>query len=147
MEKFQESMYKLIVETSTKLPKDVRRAIAKAKMRENAGTRAAMSLATIVQNIQMADENVSPICQDTGLPTFKIKVPVGVNQMEMKEAIRRAIAQATKDGKLRPNSVDSLTGENSGDNLGIGLPVVKFEQWEKDYIDVRLILKGGGCEK
>ncbi|EMT45470.1 MULTISPECIES: fumarate hydratase [Anoxybacillus] len=146
MEKFQESMYKLIVETSTKLPKDVRRAIAKAKMRENAGTRAAMSLATIVQNIQMADENVSPICQDTGLPTFKIKVPVGVNQMEMKEAIRRAIAQATKDGKLRPNSVDSLTGENSGDNLGIGLPVVKFEQWEKDYIDVRLILKGGGCE-
>ncbi|WP_183242948.1 fumarate hydratase [Anoxybacillus mongoliensis] len=146
MEKFQESMYKLIVETSTKLPKDVRRAIAKAKMRENAGTRAAMSLATIVQNIQMADENVSPICQDTGLPTFKIKVPVGVNQMEMKEAIRRAIAQATKDGKLRPNSVDSLTGENSGDNLGIGLPVMKFEQWEKDYIDVRLILKGGGCE-
>jgi fumarate hydratase class I len=146
MEKFQESMYKLIVETSTKLPKDVRRAIAKAKMRENAGTRAAMSLATIVQNIQMADENVSPICQDTGLPTFRIKVPVGVNQMEMKEAIRRAIAQATKDGKLRPNSVDSLTGENSGDNLGIGLPVVKFEQWEKDYIDVRLILKGGGCE-
>ncbi|AKS37319.1 fumarate hydratase [Anoxybacillus gonensis] len=146
MEKFQESMYKLIVETSTKLPKDVRRAIAKAKLRENAGTRAAMSLATIVQNIQMADENVSPICQDTGLPTFKIKVPVGVNQIEMKEAIRRAIAQATKDGKLRPNSVDSLTGENSGDNLGIGLPVMKFEQWEKDYIDVRLILKGGGCE-
>lgn len=146
MEKFQESMYKLIVETSTKLPKDVRRAIAKAKLRENAGTRAAMSLATIVQNIQMADENVSPICQDTGLPTFKIKVPVGVNQMEMKEAIRRAVAQATKDGKLRPNSVDSLTGENSGDNLGIGLPVMKFEQWEKDYIDVRLILKGGGCE-
>ena len=146
MEKFQESMYKLIVETSTKLPKDVRRAILKAKLRENAGTRAAMSLATIVQNIQMADENVSPICQDTGLPTFKIKVPVGVNQMEMKEAIRRAIAQATKDGKLRPNSVDSLTGENSGDNLGIGLPVIKFEQWEKDYIDVRLILKGGGCE-
>lgn len=146
MEKFQESMYKLIVETSTKLPKDVRRAILKAKLRENAGTRAAMSLATIVQNIQMADENVSPICQDTGLPTFRIKVPVGANQMEMKEAIRRAIAQATKDGKLRPNSVDSLTGENSGDNLGIGLPVVKFEQWEKDYIDVRLILKGGGCE-
>lgn len=146
MEKFQESMYKLIVETSTKLPKDVRRAIAKAKLRENAGTRAAMSLATIVQNIQMADENVSPICQDTGLPTFKIKVPVGVNQIEMKEAICRAIAQATKDGKLRPNSVDSLTGENSGDNLGIGLPVMKFEQWEKDYIDVRLILKGGGCE-
>lgn len=146
MEKFQQSMYDLIVETSTKLPKDVRRAIARAKARENAGTRAAMALDTIVGNIQMADENVSPICQDTGLPTFKIKVPVGVNQIEMKKAIRAAIVEATKNGKLRPNSVDSLTGKNSGDNLGEGVPVIKFEQWENDYIDVRLILKGGGCE-
>ncbi|MEK3806115.1 fumarate hydratase [Bacillus sp. FSL H8-0547] len=146
MDRFYESMYELIVETSTKLPKDVRRAILRAKQQENAGTRAAMSLATISENIKMADENVSPICQDTGLPTFKLKVPVGANQLNMKEDIYRAIAQATKDGKLRPNSVDSLTGDNSGDNLGFGTPVIKFEQWEKDYIDARLILKGGGCE-
>ncbi|CAG9623643.1 fumarate hydratase [Sutcliffiella rhizosphaerae] len=146
MNKLYESMYDLIVETSTKLPKDVRRAIAKAKLSESAGTRAAMSLATITNNITMADENVSPICQDTGLPTFKIKTPVGVNQLEIKKVIKEAIVQATKDGKLRPNSVDSLTGANSGDNLGDGVPVIKFEQWEKDYIDARLILKGGGCE-
>jgi fumarate hydratase, class I len=143
---FKKSMYDLIVETSTKLPKDVRRAIVKAKALENAGTRAAMSLDTITNNINMADENVSPICQDTGLPTFKIKVPVGANQIEMKKAIYEAIAEATKNGKLRPNSVDSITGENTGDNLGLGTPVIKFEQWEKDYIDARLILKGGGCE-
>ena len=68
IEKFQESMYKLIVETSTKLPRDVRRAIKAAKERESAGTRSAMSLATITNNIKMADDNVSPICQDTGLP-------------------------------------------------------------------------------
>lgn len=145
-ELLQESMYQLIVETSTNLPKDVRRAIKVAKEKENAGTRAAMSLHTITNNIKMADDHVSPICQDTGLPTFKIKVPVGVNQLEITTAIKAAIAQATKDGKLRPNSVDSLTGENSGDNLGGGTPVIKYEQWEKDYIDVRLILKGGGCE-
>ena len=67
-------------------------------------------LATITNNIKMADDNVSPICQDTGLPTFKIKTPVGVNQIEIKKAIYQAIAEATKNGKLRPNSVDSLTG-------------------------------------
>lgn len=146
MEKFYESMYQLIVETSTNLPKDVRRAIAAAKQKESAGTRSAMSLATITNNIKMADDNISPICQDTGLPTFKLKVPVGANQLEMKKEIKRAIEQATKDGKLRPNSVDSISGDNSGDNLGEGTPVIKFEQWEKDYIDARLILKGGGCE-
>ena len=146
MEKLQDSIYELIVETSTNLPHDVRRAIAMAKERENAGTRAALSLSTIAENIAMADENVSPICQDTGMPTFEIKVPVGVNQIEMKKAIHAAIERATIDGKLRPNSVDSLTGENSGNNLGEGTPVIHFEQWEKDEIDVRLILKGGGCE-
>ncbi|MBP3952384.1 fumarate hydratase [Bacillus suaedae] len=146
MEKLQESVYKLIVETSTNLPNDVRRAIVSAKAKENAGTRAALSLTTITDNIGMADVNVSPICQDTGMPTFEIKVPVGVNQIEMKKAIYLAMEQATADGKLRPNSVDSLTGQNSGNNLGEGTPVIHFEQWEKDVIDIRLILKGGGCE-
>ena len=80
------------------------------------------------------------------MPTFEIHCPVGANQIVMKNEIREAIAEATKNGKLRPNSVDSLTGKNSGNNLGEGTPVIHFEQWEKDDIDVRLVLKGGGCE-
>lgn len=146
MRQFQESMYKLIVETSTNLPADVRRAIQRAQEQEDAGTRAALSLSTISENITMAECNVSPICQDTGMPTFIIHCPVGANQIEMKKQIVAAVRQATKDSKLRPNSVDSLTGANSGDNIGPGVPVIHFEQWEKDDIDVRLILKGGGCE-
>ncbi|MEK5037179.1 fumarate hydratase [Sporosarcina sp. FSL K6-3457] len=146
IEQFEKSMYDLICETSTNLPKDVRRKILAARQKEDAGTRAAMSLDTIAQNINMADEKMSPICQDTGMPTFKIKTPVGVNQLEIKAAIKRAMVQATKETKLRPNAVDSLTGDNSGDNLGEGVPVMKFEQWEQDHIEVKLILKGGGCE-
>src|ERR1039457_3549123 len=45
-----------------------------------------------------------------------------------------------------PKSVDSLTGKNSGDNLGAETPVMHFDQWERDSIEVKLILKGGGCE-
>lgn len=146
MRELKESLLQLITETSTNLPPDVRHAIAKAKKKEDAGTRAALALTTITDNIQMAEDKVSPICQDTGMPTFYIHVPVGVNQMELTRAIREAIVEATKTGKLRPNSVDSLTGENSGDNLGEGVPVIHYEQWEKDEIEVRLILKGGGCE-
>ncbi|MEF3307555.1 fumarate hydratase [Paenibacillus sp. GYB004] len=146
MQHFKESIYKLIVETSTNLPADVRRAIQRAQESEDEGTRAALSLSTISENITMAECNVSPICQDTGMPTFIIHCPVGANQIEMKKSIIEAVRQATKDSKLRPNSVDSLTGANSGDNIGPGVPVVHFEQWEKDDVDVRLILKGGGCE-
>ncbi|GAA3316896.1 hypothetical protein GCM10020331_014250 [Ectobacillus funiculus] len=115
--------------------KDVRRAIQRAKEKESAGTRSAMALHTITNNIKMADNNISPICQDTGMPTFKNKkTPVGVNQLVIKEAIYAAIEQATKDGKLRPNSVDSLFGNNSGNNLGAGTPVVKIRAMGKRII-------------
>lgn len=146
MQSFKKAIYDLIVETSTNLPPDVRYAIRKASEKENEGTRAALALTTIADNIQMAETNVSPICQDTGLPTFLIHVPVGINQLKLTEQIIEAVREATHNGKLRPNSVDSLTGENSGDNIGVGTPVIHYEQWENDYIEVRLILKGGGCE-
>ncbi|MFB9278016.1 fumarate hydratase [Cohnella cellulosilytica] len=143
---FEQSVYQLVVETSTNLPADVRRAITAAREAEDRATRAGLSLSTIAQNIEMAESNVSPICQDTGMPTFVVHTPVGANQIVMRQEIRNSIARATKDGKLRTNSVDSLTGANTGDNLGPGTPVIHFEQWERDEVDVRLILKGGGCE-
>jgi fumarate hydratase class I len=146
MEAFRESMLQLITQTSTNLPPDVRRAMARALESEQ-GARSAQALQVIATNIDMASDNEGPICQDTGWPTFEIKTPVGANQIIMKKEIQAAIAEATKRGKLRPNSVDSLTGANSGDNLGPGTPTIHFEQWENDdEIEVKLLLKGGGCE-
>jgi fumarate hydratase class I len=113
---------------------------------EDATSRAGQAMTIIAQNIDQAESCEGPICQDTGMPTFEVKVPVGVNQIWMKQQIREAVAEATRRGKLRPNSVDSITGDNTGDNLGPGTPIVHFEQWEEPHIEVRLILKGGGCE-
>jgi fumarate hydratase, class I len=146
MNAFFDSILALIVKTSTDLPPDVRAAMRVAMNEEPEGSRAAQALAIIGQNIDQAAGGEGAICQDTGMPTFEVKAPVGANQIWMKEQIRSAIAEATKRGKLRPNSVDSLTGQNSGNNLGPGTPMVHFEQWERDEIDVKLILKGGGCE-
>lgn len=146
MEQFKESMLNLITETSTNLPADVRRAIKDAAKRENSGTQSDLALQTVAINVDMAVTGCAPICQDTGMPTFEIKTPVGVNQIEMKRQIKDAIVEATRQGKLRPNTVDPLTGKNSGNNLGEGAPVLHFEQWEEKDIEVRLLLKGGGCE-
>ena len=71
------------------------------------------------------------------MPTFEVRVPVGINQISMRQQIREAVAEATRRGKLRPNSVDSITGENSGNNLGPGTPIVHFEQWEEPDIEVQ----------
>lgn len=143
---FFDSMVALIIKTSTDLPPDVRAAMKHALHDEAEGTRAKQALTIIGQNIDQAAEVEGAICQDTGMPTFEVKTPVGVNQIRLKALIKDAIVEATTRGKLRPNSVDSLTGENSGNNLGPGTPVMHFEQWERDDIEVRLLLKGGGCE-
>jgi fumarate hydratase, class I len=142
-----DSLVSLIVRTSTDLPPDVRAAMTAARAQEPSATQSAQALTIIAQNIDLAAADEGAICQDTGMPTFEVKTPVGANQIVIKQQIRAAIAEATKRGKLRPNSVDSITGENSGDNLGPGTPVIHFEQWEnEDEIEVKLILKGGGCE-
>jgi fumarate hydratase class I len=146
MEFLKESMIQLITQTSTNLPPDVRAAMAWALKAENPATQAGQALSIIGENIDLAWENEGAICQDTGFPTFEVKTPVGVNQIALKRQILAAVAEATRRGKLRPNSVDSLSGKNSGNNLGAETPVIHFEQWERDDVEVRLILKGGGCE-
>jgi fumarate hydratase class I len=143
---FLDSILELITRTSTDLPPDVRAAMSGALHTEPSATRAGQALTVIAQNIDQAASCEAPICQDTGMPTFEVKVPIDANQIWMRARIREAIAEATRRGKLRPNSVDSITGENTGNNLGAGMPIVHFEQWERPEIDVRLILKGGGCE-
>jgi fumarate hydratase class I len=146
MDRFRQSMLDLVVQTSTNLPADVRRSIAGILDKEEEGSRAALALATIATNIDMACDGTGAICQDTGMPTFKIKTPAGVNQIRMKEDIEWAIIEATRLGKLRPNTVDSITGKNSGNNIGVGAPVIYWEQWENNDIEIKLLLKGGGCE-
>ena len=146
MQFLKEGMLELIIQTSTNLPPDVRKAMAWALRTENPKAQAGQALAIIGENIDMAYQEEGALCQDTGMLTFEIKTPVGVNQIAMRKQTLEAVAEATKRGKLRPNSVDSITGKNSGDNLGPGTPIFHFEQWEKPEVEVRLILKGGGCE-
>src|SRR5947209_11474418 len=146
MEFLATSLLQLITETSTNLPPDVRAAMSIAAGGETPGTQSSQAFDIILRNVDMANDDTGPICQDTGMPTFVVHTPVGMNQIRIKRAIREAVAEATRLGKLRPNSVDSITGKNSGNNLGVETPVIHFEQWEEEEIEIKLILKGGGCE-
>src|SRR5438128_12619453 len=100
MESFRDSIIRLITETSTNLPPDVRNAMAQAVAGENPATSAGTALAVIATNIDMACDAEGPICQDTGMPTFEIRTPVGANQIAMKHEIQAAIVEATRLGKL-----------------------------------------------
>jgi fumarate hydratase class I len=146
MKQLKHSILELIRRTSTDLPKDIQTAIVKSKRSEKAASRASYALQVIQENIEIACDTSLPLCQDTGTITFYLHVPLGFDQISFISMARKAVSAATKIGYLRENSVDSMTGQNSGDNLGPGTPVFHFEQWKKKTVELILTLKGGGCE-
>jgi len=141
-----ESVLELIRRTSTILPDDVVRAVKAARTVEAEGSNAEVALNVIGCNIDLAKTSSLPLCQDTGTILFYVNTPVGYDQIEFEEVATDAVRAATKKGYLRQNSVDSVTGKNTGDNTGPGSPVFQFHQWRESYVEVKLMLKGGGCE-
>jgi fumarate hydratase, class I len=142
----QDSLLELIRRASAEIPDDVHQAILASLEREKKGTIAESALRIIDQNIALARRKSQPICQDTGSIIFYVDCPVGFDQLGFSEAAREAVKLATKKGFLRQNSVDSLTGKNDGTNVGPGSPTLHFHQHASPEVEVRLILKGGGCE-
>ena len=141
-----ESILELIRRTSTQLPDDIVRAVTSARKNEAEGSNADVALNVIGCNIGLARENSLPLCQDTGSILFYVHTPVGYDQLEFRDIATDAVRAATKKGYLRQNSVDSITGKNTGDNTGPGAPVFHFQQWREPRVEVKLMLKGGGCE-
>jgi fumarate hydratase class I len=144
--RFQSQLLELIRRTSAYLPADVSQVLETHQALEQQGSKAELALRLVASNIALAKQRSAPICQDTGTISFYIKTPVGFDQLELQELACDAVVEATAKGFLRQNSVDSISGRNSGNNLGPGSPVFHWHQHRKDTIDIRLILKGGGCE-
>lgn len=141
-----ESLVELIRITSTVIPDDVAKTLMKARSTEEANTTASYAMNIIKDNMDLAKFKSQPLCQDTGTVIFFIYHPPGFHQNAFKELIKKSVVKATQLGFLRQNSVNSLTGENAGTNLGEGHPSVHFYEHNKKEVEVKLVLKGGGCE-
>ncbi len=147
MRNITDDVLELVRFTSTNLPDDVEKKLRQAFDREKPGSAAKGAMEAILSNVETTRKNSTPICQDTGTPIFFVQYPEDWNPGELKKQIRAAIELATKKSYLRPNSVDSLTGKNSGNNLGDHyFPIIHFAESEDDSLVIDLILKGGGCE-
>jgi len=142
----QDAFLELIRRASTQLPKDVLDAIDAYGRKEAEGSMARNILGKMIENAELAEAKSVPLCQDTGTLLFFIDYPKKTPEKAIADAIRKAVAAATKKGYLRPNSVDPRTERNTGNNLGAGHPSLHFHQWDKPYLRARLLLKGGGSE-
>ncbi|MBR6372879.1 MAG: fumarate hydratase [Victivallales bacterium] len=142
----EENIFDLVARTSTCLPEDVEAALLRAKEGAAEASAERNALETMLRNASLAKERRLPICQDTGVLIFTIKAPAGYAHRAFEEQAKRAVARATAAGVLRQNCVETLSGVNTGTNIGIGSPVFHWIEEDIDHLDVTLMLKGGGSE-
>ena len=147
MQDITDNILEFVRLTSTNLPPDVEASIRRAVEQEEPGSAARGALETIIKNVELSRQNSTPICQDTGTPIFSVYYSASWSTKALRQQIETAVATATKKAYLRPNSVDSITGKNSGNNLGgKHFPTIHFEEVDGDALTIELMLKGGGCE-
>ncbi len=142
----REQLLSLVVKTSIDLPHDVETALERALTLSENGSGEASALRTMLSNAAMAREKRMPICQDTGTLMFVVEASSTLKRNVFQEAAEWAVAEATRLGVLRQNCVNSLTGKNTGNNLGVGSPVVHWHETDGAVSRVTLMLKGGGSE-
>ncbi len=144
--KFRRAIEEMLRLAATTLPKDVIKALKKAKRRESEKV-AIKQLECILENIELAQREGVPICQDTGIPIFFVELGRKANLgFDLSSSITRAVRDATRSIPLRPNVVEPLTRANTCDNTGEGQPILHLDLVPGDGLKIDLLLKGAGCE-
>jgi len=142
----EDTAVNLLKQAVVELPADVRKAIERA-YKEETTEAGKVQLEAILKDIDLAKKYNIPMCQDTGVIIFYVKVGAkaeGLGQIET--ALQNATRRATKEIPLRPNTVDPFTQKNTGDNTGRYIPYINWEFTQGDAIEITAFPKGGGSE-
>jgi tartrate/fumarate subfamily iron-sulfur-dependent hydro-lyase alpha chain len=132
----------------TELPTDILQGLEQAAAAETSPTGKRI-LEIITQNIHLAEEKHTLVCQDTGFPVFHVEVgDVDINLPRAWASLKAGTAEATRQYHLRPNMVDPITRKNTGDNTGRAAPMVFFEHHPGlgRVVRVMAMPKGSGSE-
>ncbi|MBQ6218862.1 MAG: fumarate hydratase [Methanosphaera sp.] len=144
----QEEIAQAVCQTYRKaaiiLPDDIKNGLKQAYENEDSDI-AKLNIKSILKNIELAEKNKIPMCQDTGLPIIFVKL--GKVEVEnLHEGIIEGVKRATESVPLRTNVVDPLTRKNTGNNIGKGIPQINLELSDKEELEITIFPKGFGSE-
>lgn len=129
------------------IPDDARQAVERIHEHESHDL-SKYVLGQIIDNYQIAVDEQRPMCADTGLPRFFIKMgneaTIEGGMVAMERALRRATADATEAIPLRPNRVHPLTRKDLNNNVGVHAPDVDYSfEPDAEWLDLTVVHKGG----
>lgn len=142
----EEVAFKLLKLAVTELPGDVKQALQQAYKKEESEV-GKTQLKNILENVKLAERNRMPMCQDTGIITFYIKVGSQFADLDkIEKSLSEATIRATKEIPLRPNAVNPFSLRNTGNNTGRYIPFLNWELVRGNSLELTVMPKGGGSE-
>jgi len=143
----EQAAYNIMTRAAIDIPRDYHEAIAGMAERED-NPLSCFVLETMMDNYAAATDDRRPMCADTGLPRYFVKVGNEAHLeggfVALERALRSATARATHDIPLRPNRVHPLWRTDLNNNVGINAPEIDWSfEPEADWIDITTVHKGG----
>lgn len=130
------------------LPPDVKAGLERAFEAEtHAGARKILS--TMLENVKTAEAKDLLVCQDTGIPIYKVRIgsKIQVDGIKIEQAIREGCQRATLDHPFRSSICNPITRKTTSDSTGVRIPIVEFSFLpDVDYLEILMMPKGSGSE-
>lgn len=139
-----EVVARLCIDANYHLPPDMKKQIISSSKEESWET-ASIILDQIIENFNIADENLQPICQDTGLACVFLSIGQDVHiKGNLEEAVNEGVRKGYSQGYLRKSVVsDPLKRVNTGDNTPA---MIYYDICPGDKIKITVAPKGFGSE-
>ena len=138
----------LVAYSASNLPADALKALKQALENEKSEVSKEV-LRQILENAEIASTETRPLCQDTGLAVFFVKIgeDVKIEGGTLKDAINQGTAEGYQEFYLRASTCEPFSRANLKDKVGYNLPaIIHFDLVEGDKLEIEYAAKGGGSE-
>lgn len=143
----EDTARELMARAAIDIPPDYREGVRRARDTEQ-NKLARFVLTEMLANWELATAERRPMCADTGLPRYYVRVgneaTIEGGFVALERALRAATAEATAAIPLRPNRVHPLTRVDHNNNVGMHAPEITYAfEPGGDFVDVTTVHKGG----
>lgn len=148
LEAVEETAKLLYIRALKVLPDDIKDGFKTLDASETDATGKSI-LATMIRNIDVAEDTDNLLCQDTGIPIYNITIgrSVETDGIDLKAAIVKGCARATTEYPLRSSVVHPVSRENEHTSCGHRVPVINIDFSDKaEELVIEMIPKGSGSE-
>ena len=140
-----ETVKEMCISANLYLADDMDKKLRQAAKEED-GVLGKQILNQLIENMEIAAEDKTPICQDTGMAVFFVNVgqDLHIEGMNLTDAINEGVRRGYTEGYLRKSVVaDPLLRENTKDNTPA---IIHYDIVPGDKLTITIAPKGFGSE-